>query len=205
MNKLIIRKATIADASFIAAHIMLAMNDLIYRFTGDNSKEKATAFIEELVREPRNQYSYENCRVVEEVPEGEDYRQDDTSRPIIATAVIYDGARLSELREPVIRKIRERFHHEFNPEDETEAGELYLDCLGVNPDQQGKGIGSKLLNYLIEEYVTKNNCTLGLLVDKDNPGAQQLYIRLGFKVAGEKTLTGKPMLHLQAVPNSPNS
>lgn len=205
MNKLIIRKATIADASSIAAHIMLAMNDLIYRFTGDTSEEKALAFVEELVREPRNQYSYENGWVVEEIPEGEDYMHDDTSHPIIATAVIYDGARLSELREPVIRKIRERFHHEFNPEDETEAGELYIDCLGVNPNQQGKGIGTKLLNYLIEEYVTKNNCTLGLLVDKDNPGARQLYIRLGFMVAGEKTLTGKPMLHLQARPKSSES
>lgn len=82
-------------------------------------------------------------------------------------------------------------------EDETESGEFYIDCIGVNSDQQGKGIGSKALNFLIDEYVVKNHQTLGLLVDEDNPNAKRLYLKLGFKVVGRKSLAGKKMEHLQ--------
>lgn len=88
----------------------------------------------------------------------------------------------------------------FNPEDETSQGEWYIDTLGVHPNQQGKGVGSLLLNYLIEERVTKLQQTLGLLVDLDNPNAKRLYLKLGFKSVGEKTLAGKQMDHLQLRP-----
>jgi len=188
MDELRIRKARIDDYACIASHIMLAMNDLIYRFTGENSREKALAFVEELVREPGNQYSYENCWVMHD------------GRQVVATAVVYDGARLAGLREPVIRKIREQFHRDFNPEDETEAGEVYIDCVGVNPDRQGQGIGSKLFRFLIDEYVHRRRQTLGLLVDEDNPGARQLYLRLGFKVFDERRLTGKKMVKMRVEP-----
>jgi ribosomal protein S18 acetylase RimI-like enzyme len=69
--------------------------------------------------------------------------------------------------------------------------------MAVSPHQQGKGIGSKLFDFLIGEYVYKQNETLGLLVDKDNPNAKKLYLKLGFEVVSEKTLAGKEMEHLQ--------
>jgi len=54
-----------------------------------------------------------------------------------------------------------------------------------------------MLRFLINEYVNNRNKTLGLLVDKDNPQAKKLYLRLGFVPVGEKTLAGKSMEHLQ--------
>ena len=89
------------------------------------------------------------------------------------------------------------FNKPFNPEDETQAGEYYIDCVGVNPNQQGKGIGSKIFQFLIDEYVYRRKETLGLLVDRDNPNAKRLYLKLGFEVVGEKTLVGKRLEHLQ--------
>ena len=89
------------------------------------------------------------------------------------------------------------FNRNFSPENETQAGEFYIDCVGVHPGQQGKGVGSKLFDFLIDEYVHKRNKTLGLLVDKDNPSAKRLYLKLGFEVIGDKTLAGKTMEHLQ--------
>ena len=98
---------------------------------------------------------------------------------------------------PVASYIKAQFDRDFTPEDETQSGEYYIDCFSVTPRHQGKGIGSQLLQFLIDEYVNKCKITLGLLVDKDNPSARKLYFKMGFEVAGTKILTGKTMDHLQ--------
>ena len=182
---MIIRKAKEKDAKAIAPYIMLAMDEICYQFIGEKSEEKATQLFVNLISEKANQYSFENCWVVE------------IENEVVAAAVVYDGAKLQELRKPVAEAIKSMFNKDFNPEDETEAGEYYIDSVGVSPLQQGKGIGSKIFQFLIDEYANNRNETLGLLVDKDNPNAKKLYLKLGFEVVGEKTLTGKKMEHLQ--------
>ncbi|MNU98702.1 ribosomal-protein-alanine N-acetyltransferase [compost metagenome] len=182
---MLIRKANREESEIIASHVILAMEDIVYSFIGEKSAEKALWFLNSLAEEKGNQYSYENCWVAES--DGE----------IVGVALVYDGARLNELREPVSHKVKTLFKREFNPEDETQAGEYYIDCVAVNPDQQGKGIGSKIFQFLIHEYVDQRNETLGLLVDKDNPNAKKLYLKLGFEIVGEKVLAGKKMEHLQ--------
>ena len=89
------------------------------------------------------------------------------------------------------------FNRDFAPEDETQSGEYYIDCIGVNPNQQGKGIGTKILQFLIHEYVNQRDKTLGLLVDKNNPKAKQLYLKIGFEIVDEVIFVGKVMEHLQ--------
>ena len=121
---------------------------------------------------------------------------------IVAVACLYDGEKLHQLRQPIANYIKQHFGKDFNPEDETQAGEIYIDCVGVNPDQQGKGIGSKLIDFLIDEYVKKQNQTLGLLVDNDNPKAEKLYEKLGFTAVGQKTLVGKILKHMQYRPEN---
>jgi len=182
---MLIRKAKSEESAIIASYLFLAMEDIVYRFIGEKSSEKAIYLLESLIREKNNQYSYENCWVV------------DTEGKIVAAAIVYDGAKLKELREPVGKKIKLMFHRDFNPEDETQEGEYYIDSLGVDPNQQGKGIGSLILQFLINEYVHKRNETLGLLVDKDNTNAKKLYLKLGFREVGVKTLAQKNMEHLQ--------
>lgn len=180
-----IRKAQPEDASIIARLILLAMEEIAYHFIGEKSQEKALYFLEGLVKEEGNQYSYENCWVLT------------NDEDIVATACIYEGAKLHELRKPVGDKIKSLFGKDFNPEDETQAGEFYIDCVGVNPKMQGMGLGSKMFNFLIKEYVANKGLTLGLLVEKDNPLAKKLYLKLGFEVVGEKALAGKNLEHMQ--------
>jgi ribosomal protein S18 acetylase RimI-like enzyme len=119
------------------------------------------------------------------------------NKQITATACVYNGKNLHQLRQPVATYIQYHFHKEFNPEDETQAGEYYIDCISVNPAFQGQGVGSKMLLFLIDEYVQRQQNTLGLLVDADNPSAKKLYLRLGFQSVDYRTLAGKPMEHLQ--------
>ncbi len=180
-----LRKATLNDSEVIATYLVLAMEDIVYKFIGDEDPEKAREFMLHFVEKANNQYSYENCWVVE-----------DTMK-VVAAINLYNGALLSELRQPVIEYLRNKFNKDFNPEDETQAGEYYIDSLGVNPNQQNNGIGTKLLRFVIDEYVNKHSQTLGLLVDEINPNAKRLYLKLGFKSAGRKVLFGKSMEHLQ--------
>lgn len=180
-----IRKATFEDSEFIATHLLLAMEEIIYKFIGIKEYKTAYYFLLHFVETENNQYSYQNCFVAIDQDE------------IIGAVSVYDGAKIHTLRKPVVDYVRLNFNPDFDPEDETQSGEFYIDSLGVNPKCQGKGIGSKILQFLIEEYVTQNNLTLGLLVEEENPSAKKLYLKLGFKIVGVKTLVGKTLEHLQ--------
>lgn len=185
---MIIRKAVASDAMPIATYLQLAMEDILGEFIGENNPKSTKAFLLHFVQTKDNQYSYENCFVAEE------------DNKVIAAINIYDGAKLHQLRAPIAVYIRTHFYKDFNPEDETRAGEYYIDSFGVNLEHQGKGIGAKLLQHVIDTYVHQNKQTVGLLVDQDNPNAKRLYLKLGFKPIGVKTLVGKMMVHLQIRP-----
>jgi ribosomal protein S18 acetylase RimI-like enzyme len=180
-----VRKAVLNDAEAIATYLFLAMEEIAYKFIGEEDPEKAREFMLHFVKKGNNQYSYENCWVAED------------DMKVVAAVNLYSGAQLTELRQPVIEYLRSSFNRDFNPEDETQAGEYYIDSLGVDPNQQSQGIGTKLLQFVIDEYVNKHNQTLGLLVDETNPNAKRLYLKLGFKSMGKKVLFGKNMEHLQ--------
>lgn len=180
-----IRKAVPSDSSEIASLLLLAMEDIVYEFLGVKDKQAAFDFMLHMVSTDNNQYSYQNVYTVH------------WDGRIAGAVNIYDGARLQELRKPVAEYITARTSQPFTPEDETQAGEFYIDSIGVHPDWQGKGIGGRLLQYLISEYTEKQDFTLGLLVEKANPAAKRLYEKAGFRKTGEKILAGKEMEHLQ--------
>lgn len=182
---MIIRKAEFKDSKKVAGYLLLAMEEIVYEFIDARDKEKARSFMNYCVENVDTQYSYQNAWVAEENDE------------VIGAVVIYDGADLMKLRENVSKYIKTVTLKPFQPEDETQEGEYYIDSFGVDPLYQGKGIGSKMLNHLVKEYAEKQGLTLGLLVEIDNPAAKRLYERLGFKKVGEKTLVGKKMEHLQ--------
>ena len=54
------------------------------------------------------------------------------------------------------------------------------DCV-VHPEQRGKGIGEKLLSYVLEQAKAEGALRVMLLTDGDNLIAQGLYRKLGFK------------------------
>lgn len=121
---------------------------------------------------------------------------------IIAAANVYDGADLLALRAPVIQYIRENYNPVFNPEIETEAGEFYIDTFAVHPSFQGKGIGLKILEFLIEEYVVNQKIPLGLLLESDNVAANKLYTKAGFRYVQKREFLTKVLDHLQIKPEN---
>lgn len=181
---MIIRQAEPKDAKFVAEFILLAMDELAFKFSNSKDKDFTLSLFENFVSQKNNQYSYENTLVAEENDE------------IIGAILAYDGAKLEELRNPFIEYIKINCRFEGNPEDETEAGEVYLDTLAVSPKHQGKKIGQKLIEALLEKSLERGFPRVGLLVDPDNPPAKRLYERIGFKVAGTKPLLGGIYEHL---------
>jgi len=180
-----IRKATVSDAHPLALCHLLAMEDIVYKFIGYRDPEKALDFMLHFTRMKMNQYSFENCWVCS------------IEDKVVAAVNVYDGLALNQLRKPVLEYLAKHYGRDFIPEDETQAGEYYIDTLGVLPEYRKKGIGSGLLQFLISAYVEKQGKTLGLLVDCENRTAKQLYLKLGFKFIEHKILMGKKMEHLQ--------
>ena len=59
--------------------------------------------------------------------------------------------------------------------------EIHLESLAVTTDEQGKGIGSKLLYFVIDYARLKGFSQIRLEVKDSNPNAKRLYERIGFK------------------------
>ncbi|MGJ8593755.1 MAG: GNAT family N-acetyltransferase [Aquaticitalea sp.] len=182
---MLIRKAALQDTNAIALLFMMVMDSMVYRFIGEHDVQKGTDFFKRFIAEDDNQYSYKNCYVL--LIEDE----------IVGVINVYDGSKLQELRQPILTYIHEHTNPTFSIEDETQPGEYYIDVIAVTNKYQGKGIGSNLLKYVIDKFCLNDKKTIGLLVDKKNPNAKKLYMRMGFVKVGEKTLTGHEMEHLQ--------
>ena len=81
-------------------------------------------------------------------------------------------------------------------DDETQAGELYLDSLAVLPEYRRQGIARKLLLATKERANRMGLPCVGLLVDKDNPVGEALYASVGFRYKNDNQWGGHPMKHL---------
>lgn len=179
-----IRFASQNDVESVAPLMFQAMEDIVYKLIGKEDQWEAIEFLKTLFLQENNQYSFKNTFVFEQ--DGE----------VIGSLVFYDGADLQLLRKPVLDLIQEKYGKEVSVEDETEAGEIYIDTVSVSPKGQGKGIGSQLITYL-QNYVSETKKQkIGLLVDTKNPQAEKLYTRLGFTFVNEQILAGGVYKHL---------
>lgn len=185
IEKITITKALPSDSAEISSLILLAMEDIVYKFIGKENHDEAFQFIFHFAAERNNQYSFENCLIAK------------VHNEIAGVINFYDGSKYLELKKPVVTYLQTNFPNGYIPENETQPGEIYIDALAVRTDFQGQRIGTQLLRYLINEYIRDKEMVIGLLVDPENPKAQKLYLDLGFKKVGIKKLTGKLMEHLQ--------
>lgn len=183
-GKLIFRRAVATDAVFIARMVAMAFGDDSMRRLGG---ERAVEAFEVAAGMEESQYSYRNVMVCE--MDGE----------VVGAVCGYDGGRLHELRMPVLTLLRERCGAVPELADETQAGEFYIDSIGVAPRARGCGIGAGLLENIRKEAFSRGYQRVGLLVDAENPAAERLYERMGFELCGEVWLLGHRMFHMQSV------
>jgi len=121
-------------------------------------------------------------------------------REVIGVCTSYDGACLHRLRVAFVQGCLARFNRDFgNMDDETAAGELYVDSLAVDARYRGKGIAKTLLKATIEKAKQLQLPAVGLLVDKGNPKAERLYASVGFQYVDDNQWGGHAMRHLQHI------
>ena len=206
-----IQEATKSQAAEIASLIMTAMtDDCCLYFCGEGygledlasgracsrSAEQASlrrsrllaAFrkmMTMLVEREDSQYSYRNTLVAMD------------GDKVVGISVSYDGGRLHELRRAFIEAAKEHIGKDHSGmDDETQAGELYLDSLAVLPEYRRQGIAKKLLLATKERANGLGLPCVGLLVDKDNPVGEALYTSVGFQYKNDSQWGGHPMKHL---------
>ena len=176
-----VRPATREDARLIAEAVAMAIgSESAVLYCGENYLD----VLEEVALEKGTQYSYENSLIasVGDVPAG--------------AICGYDGALLCPLREKTLSIIRKYNPSIHVPDDETEAGEFYLDSVGVLEQFRGHGVGSALLKAMTAKAHAEGHTDVALIVDQDNPEAERLYARLGFERAGMRMFFGHRMWHM---------
>lgn len=182
-SKIIVRSARREDAATIARAVAMAIGDeaALRAYCGDDY----FAVLTEVAEREGTQYSWRFALVAE--VEG-----------ALAGAVVgYDGARLAELREGTFAVLREQIGQVPTIADETEAGEVYLDSVGVLPQFRSLGVGRALVAAFCKKAFAEGHERVGLIVDYANPNAEKLYASLGFERVGTKQFFGHQMWHLQ--------
>ena len=178
-----IRPATEADAALIAQVVAMAIGDEegVRHYCG----EQYLDVLADIASQSDTQYSWQQTLVAG--VDGE----------AVGAVVGYDGGELSRLREGTYGVIRKTIAEAQPIIDETEAGEYYLDSVGVLPHFQGRGIGRVLVAAFCSKVFAEGHQRVGLIVDRENPRAESLYASLGFRRVGTKPFFGHHMWHLQ--------
>lgn len=182
-----IRTARSDEAAAIATLIMEAMNhDCCQWFAGpDHTLDDFHLLMTELVRRTDSQYSYLHTQVAV------------VGQEVVGVCVAYDGARLHELRQAFIDGARQSLGMDHSGmDDETSAGEYYIDCLCVAAPYRKQGIATALIKAIIKKACSLGMPSVGLLVDCGNPKAEHLYTQIGFRYLDDNVWGGHPMRHL---------
>ena len=177
------RAAKQEDAAIVARAVAMAIGDevALRSYCGDDY----LAVLAEVARGEVTQYSWRYALVAE--VDG-----------VRAGAIVgYDGARLDVLREGTFAVLRARIGRIPVIADETEAGEYYLDSVGVLPEYRGLCVGRALVAAFCDKAFAEGHECVGLIVDYDNPEAERLYTSLGFGRVGRRLFFGHQMWHLQ--------
>jgi ribosomal protein S18 acetylase RimI-like enzyme len=178
-----VRAARVEDAPLIAEVIAMAIGDkeALRNYCGEEYMSVLTT----IASREATQYSWQNALVAE--VEG-----------VAAGAVVgYDGAELYSLREGTFNILMESVGRVPTIIDETEAGEYYLDSVGVLPAFRNHGVGRALVSAFCKKVFNEGHARVGLIVEEENDTAEKLYTALGFERVGTKLFFGHTMKHLQ--------
>ena len=178
----IIRQARKEEASQIAELFMLAWPvDEILESNGLTC-EQLHESIALIAASEETIYSYENTLVA------------DIDGKVVGAMCAYDGADYQKLKQPIVDALGADCG--FAKMKETEAGEFYLDSVGVLPEYRGRGIASRIIEAQCKRAEALGHNVAGLIVDTYKPHVEALYSRLGFKYVDDKDFFGHTMKHM---------
>jgi ribosomal protein S18 acetylase RimI-like enzyme len=164
-----IRHAGKKDAVDAAYLIHYAIKDIAEALTGETEPEKIRDVLICYFEQDVNRLSYQNCLVMEE------------KETVIGLVIAYHGDQDEALDEPIVERLRRiKRDSSLTVDKEADPGDFYIDTLCVNPEHQGKRIGTKLIQAAEQEAYRKGYDRISLNAEQYNEGAIKLYSRLGF-------------------------
>lgn len=168
--RITLRRATANDARFIAENVLRALHI-------DEADEEHIEHLASICRREDTLYSWRNATVAlyDDVPAG--------------LMVAYDGARYRQMRDITFPMIRIYVGDDYQSmDDETCAGEYYLDSLAVLEEYRCKGIASALIQEMFRLKDQAGIPLATLVVEPENDSAYRLYTRNGFHHQGQVTV-----------------
>ncbi len=184
--KIEVRKARPTEGRFIARCVMSAIGMPV--FSKEFSKEnfEMLEVLSEVCAQPDTLYSYRNTIVatVGDIPVG--------------ALTAYSGAMYPQMKEKTFAMVKEKtgFEYKAQWDDETGAGEYYLDSLCVLPSFRGHHIGSLLVSQALETAEGLGFPLAALIVESEAKGLQEMYAKCGFTPAGKKFCFGKDFIRM---------
>lgn len=179
--KIEVRKARPAEGRFIARCVMSAIGMPVFSRDFSRKDFDILEVLSGACAMPDTLYSYRNTLVatVGDIPVG--------------CIVAYDGARYEKMKGKTFAMVKEKTGYEFKSdfENETEAGEYYLDSLCVLPSFRGHGIGKLLISQSLETAEGLGFPIATLIVESGNDFLQEYYRDCGFEPEGKKACFGK--------------
>ncbi len=183
-----VRQATPEDGIQAAPIIKIVFDEMEVPELMVMAEDDVNAVFAEAFKVAPYRYSYAHTLVAEDdgeivgvcvgYPSADEAHIDDAFQPFLPQVGIHDG--------------REMF-----PDTESFPGEWYLDLIAVKATAQHRGIGTQLLHAAIDKQTAAGERYMGLVCDKENPGAQALYERFGFKVDGEVKILSHLYNHMR--------
>ena len=157
-GKITLRRATVADARFIAENVLRALHI-------DEADDSHIEHLAGISRRDDTLYSWRNSTIAlyDGVPAG--------------LMVAYDGARYRRMRDITFPMIRIYVGDDYeSQDDETCAGEFYLDSLSVLPEFQRRGIASALIQEMFRLRDEAGIPLATILVDPENETAYKILL-----------------------------
>ena len=185
---MIIRKATISDATFIALVVVEALgDDIMERYPehiGGQDRRKLE-LLADSIRRDDTLYSWRHTIIAQ-----------DNDGESLGALVAYKGDDYMQMRKRTFSILDEIITFDVEGMDaEAQPGELYIDSIAVAPNARGKGIARQLLQYGIG-VAREVRLPAVLACEPNNHGAKALYESLGFKHEGELFIFGHHYLRM---------
>lgn len=184
-----LRPATRQDAPFLALALMEALGDDIMERIDAHSDTPADRErlqrITALCLRDDTLYSWRHGTIAE------------TADGLPAGATIaYPGEGYHERRMLTFDLVKEHLHFDNQAmEDETQAGEHYLDTLAVLPRHRGQGVAQALLRHWLQQAQAQA-LTATLAAHPENHRALRLYRSMGLQEAGHLHIFGEDYLRM---------
>lgn len=180
---------TPSDAPFLALVVAEALgNDLMSQPMErlPQEEQQRLKMLEHSILQDNTLYNWRNATVAK-----------DTDGTPLGAIIAYPGEGYKEIRDRTFGILQDIIDFDTSAmEDETVAGEYYLDSISVSPLARGKGIGKELLLSAISR-AKQLGLTAVLACDPENTRARALYESMGFKHNGNLFIFGHTYLRME--------